>query len=123
VTLPDPGGFPADPRDELAVSVRRFDAAQVVTAEGTLDLHTAPRLADAVATALAQRPAKLVIDLTEVDFLAAAGLHVLLCAQQDAGDSKQLRVVATGNALRSISLTAVDEVLAIYPTLAAAVHA
>ena len=104
------------------MSVRRLGGAQVVAAEGPVDLHTVPRLADAVATALAQRPAKLVIDLTEVGFLAAAGLHVLLDARHDAGDGTQVRVVATGAALRSISVTAVDEVLAVYPTLADAVH-
>jgi anti-sigma B factor antagonist len=122
VTLPDPEGLPAGPRDEQAVSVRRLGGVQVVAAEGTVDLHTVPRLADAVAAALTQRPAKLVIDLTEVGFPAAAGLHVLLDAQHEAGDSTQLRVVATGTARRSISLTAQDEVPAIYPTLAEAVR-
>lgn len=104
------------------MSVRRLAGVPVVAADGTVDLHTVPRLADAVAAALTQRPARLVIDLTEVGFLAAAGLHVLLDAQHDAGDRTQLRVVATGTALRSISLTAQDEVLAIYPTLADAVR-
>lgn len=122
MTLPDPEGLPAGTRDELAVSVRRLAGVQVVVAEGTVDRHTVRPLAVAVAAALTQRPARLVIDLTEVGFLAAAGLHVLLDAQHDAGESTQLRVVATDSALRSICVSTVDKVLAIYPTLADAIH-
>ncbi|WP_410641368.1 hypothetical protein [Amycolatopsis sp. lyj-346] len=50
-------------------------------------------------------------------FLASAGLHVLLDAQQNAAGQTRLRVVATGAALRSITLTALDEVLTVHPTL------
>jgi anti-sigma B factor antagonist len=118
VTLPDPEERPAGPRDELTVSVRSLGGAQVVAAEGTIDLRTATQLTDAVTAAMAQQPARLVIDLTAVGFLASAGLHVLLNAQHDARDCTQVNVVATGPALHTITLTALDRVLAVHPTLA-----
>lgn len=114
---PDPDEPLAGPRDDLVVSVRAVGGAQVLTVEGTVDIRTAARLSEAVTEVMARRPARVVIDLTAVDFLASAGLHVLLVAQHAAGEHTLLRVVATGPGLRSLSLTALDEVLAVYPTL------
>jgi anti-sigma B factor antagonist len=110
----DPGE-PAGPREELAVSVRRFDGAQVVTASGTIDLRTRPQLARAITAAVAERPADVVIDLTDVDFMSSVGLHVLLDARQEAGNRTRLRVIATGRPLRTVTDTGLDETLAVYP--------
>src|SRR5690242_121658 len=115
---PDPEDPPTGLREDLVVSVCAREGALVVAAAGTVDLRTAPRLSDAVARGAAQRPVKLVVDLTEVEFLASAGLHVLLDARRAVGEHTRLRVVATGAALRTITLTALDEVLAVYPTVA-----
>jgi anti-sigma B factor antagonist len=95
--------------------VSRLDGAQVVTAEGTIDLRTGTRLAQAIKAAIAKQPAEVVIDLSGVDFLSSAGLHVLLDAHHDAANHTQLRVVATGRPLRTVILTGLDKVLAIYP--------
>ncbi|WP_439377223.1 STAS domain-containing protein [Amycolatopsis lexingtonensis] len=114
---PDPEEPQAGLRENLVVSTCTLEGALVVAAVGTVDLRTAARLSDAVAEAVTRRPAKLVVDLTGVNFLAAAGLHVLLGAQRAAGEHTRLRVVATGAARRTITLTASDEVLAVYPTL------
>ncbi|MBE1498179.1 anti-anti-sigma factor [Amycolatopsis lexingtonensis] len=100
------------------MSTSTLEGALVVAAVGTVDLRTASCLSDAVVDAVNRRPATLVVDLTGVDFLAAAGLHVLLGARRAAGEHTRLRVVASGAALRTITLTASDEVLAVYPTLA-----
>ncbi|EOD63737.1 anti-anti-sigma factor, partial [Amycolatopsis vancoresmycina DSM 44592] len=48
--------------------------AVVLAAAGELDLLSAPVLGDEVATALAGAPALLVIDLSEVTFLASIGI-------------------------------------------------
>ncbi|SFW86992.1 STAS domain-containing protein [Amycolatopsis australiensis] len=118
MTFRHPEERPADARDELTVSVRSLDGARIVAAEGTVDLHTAGQLTDAITAALAHQPTRLVIDLTAVRFLSAAGLHVLLKADHAAGDRTQVKVVATGPALHTITLTALDRVLAVHPTLA-----
>jgi anti-sigma B factor antagonist len=97
------------------VSVWRLDAARVVTAEGTVDLRTRTRLAQAITAAIAKQPAEVVIDLSGVDFLSSAGLHVLLDAHHDAANRTRLRVVATGMPLRTVILAGLDKVLAVYP--------
>jgi anti-sigma B factor antagonist len=86
-----------------------------VTASGTIDLRTRPQLARAITAAVAERPADVVIDLTDVDFMSSVGLHVLLDARQEAGNRTRLRVIATGRPLRTVTDTGLDETLAVYP--------
>ncbi len=101
------------------MSVHRFDGVPVVTAEGTVDLRTGPTLARAITAALAPQPADVVIDLSGVGFMAAAGVHVLLDAQHNAGASTRLRVLAPDSLLRIVTITELDQVLAVYPALSA----
>lgn len=49
-----------------------------VTARGQVDIATAPRLAEAVAKALAQGVTEVVVDLAAVDFLDSAGVRALV---------------------------------------------
>jgi anti-anti-sigma factor len=101
-----------------SVSVWQVDGAVVVAPTGAVDLATAPQFGNAVFEAVADRPARLIIDLTAVDFLASMGLTVLLKARRDLGTGTVLRVVATGTARRAIDVTGLDGVLAIDATLA-----
>ncbi|MEV6621531.1 STAS domain-containing protein [Amycolatopsis sp. NPDC051106] len=61
--------------------------------------------------------AKLIIDLSAVDFLASSGLTVLLKTRRGMGIGTALRVVATGTARRVIDITGLGGVLSIDPTL------
>jgi anti-anti-sigma regulatory factor len=62
----------------------------------------------------------LVIDLTEVDFLASAGMAELVRAHR-LTPSMAVRVVATGRVtLRPLELTRLADELVIAPTLSAA---
>ncbi|WP_039912374.1 STAS domain-containing protein, partial [Amycolatopsis vancoresmycina] len=62
------------PQDLLRVTAHPTGDAVVLAAAGELDLLSAPVLGDEVATALAGAPALLVIDLSEVTFLASIGI-------------------------------------------------
>jgi anti-anti-sigma factor len=57
---------------------------QVVAVKGSLDALTAPELADALATQLRQGNAKLVADLTGLEYTSSAGLRVLLNSAKEA---------------------------------------
>ncbi len=55
---------------------------------GEIDLYTAPRLHDELATALAGGMAvRIVVDLSGVEFCDSTGMNVLLAAQRRARDS------------------------------------
>ena len=90
----------------------------VLSVNGEVDILTAPQLGRAICEALAESATALVIDLTEVTFLASVGMSVLV-ATQEAADAMAVRfaVVADGvTTRRPIRLLGIDAVLALYPT-------
>jgi len=79
---------------------------------------TSPQLESAIDAALEQRPAGVVIDFTDVEFLASAGMGVLVAAQDKAGPDVSLRVVADGPATsRPLKLVGVADIVSLHPSL------
>lgn len=58
-----------------------------LTVRGELDLATAPRLAEAVASQLTQQPPSLVVDLTPTTFLDSSGARELARIARRAADA------------------------------------
>jgi anti-anti-sigma factor len=84
-----------------------------------VDTLSAPQLSEAICDALGAAPAGLIVDLTDVEFLASVGMSVLLAAQE-AADAMAVRfgIVADGAATsRPIRLLGIDRILTLYPTL------
>lgn len=93
---------------------------RVVEACGSVDLVTIAEFADNLWTALAEDAASIVVvDLRRVDFLAAAGLGVLVAVDQRArAQGATLRVVAGTHAVgRALSVTGLDQTLKVYSGL------
>ena len=108
----------------LEVQESWSDRLVVVSVRGAVDMLSAPQLTEAICAALRKAPARLLVDLTMVDFLASVGMSVLVAAQE-AADAMSLRfgIVAEGAATsRPIRLLGIDAVLTIYPTLGDALH-
>ncbi|MET9267681.1 STAS domain-containing protein [Amycolatopsis sp. NPDC004079] len=113
-----------DPPGSLSIDRADRAPAAVLALSGDLDLGTAPKLTAAVAETVTGRPPVLVLDLTEVDFLASAGLTVLLAACREAPAGTEVRIVASGRAtLRPIQLTGLEQSLPLYRTLEEALAA
>lgn len=103
------------------VVLSRVGGAAVLHVTGALDLALAPRLRQVVERAVRLRPAVMVIDLTDLSFLASAGMAVLLLAQKLGADTTRVRVVANSRViLRPLELTRLTDELAIFPTTAEA---
>ncbi len=103
--------------DTMTTTVSVRDEATVLTVAGEVDLATAPALENAIDATLGGKPAALVIDLSEVSFLASAGMAALVAAHQRAGDTR-IAVVADGPATsRQLKMTNLDQVFALYSTL------
>ena len=106
------------PQDLLRVTAHDSGEAVVLAVAGEVDLLSAPILGDSIATALAGAPELLVIDLSEVSFLASIGITVLLEARRTAGTATRVRVVApeAGVVDRTLRLTGLHEALAVTTT-------
>jgi anti-sigma B factor antagonist len=106
----------------LDVRQARIAGALVLTVRGDVDALTAPGLTEAIHDAPLGQP--VIVDLSEVDFLASAGMTVLVSAHQRFSPDAQFMVVADGPATsRPLKLMGLDSVLALYPTLDEALSA
>ncbi len=100
------------------VGKHQVDRAVVLTVSGEVDILNAPQLAEAIQTVLATGPAALIVDLSKVDFLASAGMTVLVTAQAEVVPPTRFAVVANGPATsRPIKLMGLDGILSLYSTL------
>jgi anti-anti-sigma factor len=103
-----------------AVVLSEDGDATVLRVSGALDLALAPKLQQLVDRAARPGRRLLVIDLSAVDFLASAGMAVLVRAHRHTAPST-MRVVASGRlTLRPLEMTRLTDELAVFPTLAAA---
>lgn len=103
---------------------RWVDRVAVVLVSGVVDMLTSSQLEAAIDSALEQRPAAVVVDFTDVDFLASAGMGVLVAAHDKAGSEVKFSVVADGPATsRPLKLVGIAEIVDLYPTLDGALAA
>lgn len=105
--------------DPAACSVeeRRVGEVSVVAVAGTVDMLTAPKLEEAINAAAKSSPSAVVVDLSAVEFLASAGMGVLVAAREQLGDTARFAVVADGPATsRPLKLVGIAEVIDLFPT-------
>lgn len=116
---------PAMPRPtlvpgELGVTLERSDSGVLLSIEGEIDTLTADDLERGCEQLLAAPSDVLVIDLTEVTFLASSGLAVLIRAAHRAGE-RRLRLVAAARAVRRpLEITGSDQLFDLYADRGAA---
>lgn len=104
---------------------RRYVAGgiSIVFVSGEIDLATAPTLRDSLSPHLSDPgTATLVVDLTQVKFLACSGLSVLIEVQATlAARDARLCVVAISPAvLRPMTVTGLVHTMPVHPSLSAA---
>ena len=98
---------------ELNVSSRFHDDHTIVTICGEIDLYTAPRLHSELAGLLAEgMPARVVIDMSGVEFCDSTGMNVLLsCLRRARERGGELEIAAPKPAVRKIlQVTGLDSV-------------
>ena len=102
----------------FAVGEKWVGNVAIVSATGAVDMLTAPQLAQSIRSSLGNQPKAVIVDLTDVDFLASAGMQVLVAAHEDAGSDTRLVVVADGPATsRPLKITGITDFIDLYPSL------
>lgn len=90
----------------------------LISASGVLDMLTSPQLEASLTAAMQKSPSAIIVDLTDVEFLASAGMGVLVAARDQAGDDVRFAVVASGPATsRPLKLVGLAELIGLYPSL------
>jgi anti-anti-sigma factor len=92
---------------------------------GEIDLCTAPVLRDALADAERRQVPNVLVDLSQVDFLALIGVQVLraACERSTAADRRLVVAAPTPAVQRVLSLTDIADDLEIYVTVPSALSA
>lgn len=90
----------------------------VISAAGVLDMLTSPQLEASITAAMQKDPSVIIVDLTDVDFLASAGMGVLVAARDQVNGKVNFGVVASGPATsRPLKLVGLAELIGLYPSL------
>ncbi len=103
----------------FAIYKRELDAhTTVVSAEGELDLSTAPRLKWMLTDALESGTQRLVADLSQVGFMDSTALGVLVAVQRKLAPGARLAIVCTsGKVLQIFEFSGIDSAFAIFSTV------
>lgn len=92
--------------------------AVVISASGVIDMLTSPQLEASITACMEMSPTAVIVDLSDVDFLASAGMGVLVAARDRAAGNSGFAVVANGPATsRPLKLVGLADVIGMYPTL------
>ncbi|MFE1316213.1 STAS domain-containing protein [Kitasatospora phosalacinea] len=111
-----PGAGPGAP---LTVALRHPPGALVVRPEGELDHDSVGPLRETLERAVADPPARLVVDCGGLEFCDSTGLNLLLRAHAAALHAGLPLLLAAPGAVvaRMLAITGADEVLDVHPTV------
>jgi anti-sigma B factor antagonist len=94
----------------------------VLPLEGEIDLHVSPRIAESLQQIIAQKPARVLVDISKVSYIDSSGLAVFIEAMQRIQKyGGQFGIVGMQETVRSIfEIARLDQVFRIFPDLEAA---
>lgn len=96
----------------------QIDGVVIVSAVGAVDMLTAPQLQEVIDGVVERKPASLIVDFTEVDFLGSAGMQVLVLTQKRLAAHTRFAVVADGPATsRPLKVTGLTDYVELFSTL------
>jgi anti-sigma B factor antagonist len=96
--------------------VRATPHTTVIILQGEVDLHTAPRFRDAVARDMDEGARAIAIDFTDVSFIDATGLGVVVWAARRLGLGAVALVLPHRGLVRIFRICGLDRLLDIYET-------
>jgi anti-sigma B factor antagonist len=110
-------------REPPVRSVETVDGAVVLHLAGELDLYNAEELRAALDGALSQEPKRIVIEMSEVDFVDSTALGVLIEARSKLGHSTLLLAAPQHETRRTLQVSGLDRHLPVHDSVAAALSA
>jgi anti-sigma B factor antagonist len=106
------GSPPQSDKHDFNAQESLVEGLAVVSVSGSVDMLTAPGLAEAIDSALAKQPKGLIVDLTKVEFLGSAGISVLMKTRDALDEAVSFCVVADGPAThRPLTLLGINDLM------------
>ena len=111
-------GGSVDPLREPPVrAVETIGDAVVVRLAGELDLYNAEEVRTALADAASSSPARVVVDLSEVDFVDSTALGVLVEARARVGAQRLVLAAPQLDTRRTLQVSGLDRHIAVHDTV------
>jgi anti-anti-sigma factor len=111
-------------REQPVISVDRYDGAIVIRLGGEIDLYNAAVLKQALVDAAKEAPERLVLDLSEVEFIDSTALGALVEARATLVDIRSLLLAAPAHeARRALEVSGLARHLPVHDTVDAALAA
>jgi len=109
-------------RMELEIRSERTDGICTVVLEGEVDVYTAPKLKEALVSAIESGCSNVVVNMEKVGFIDSSGLGVLVSGLRRAREKDGVvRIVCTrDNILKIFRITGLDKVFPIFADAAEA---
>jgi len=109
----NPGG-----RVDPVAGVDRRDGVVIVHLAGELDLYNSHQVREALLACTLEQPARLVVDLGEVEFIDSTALGVLVEARSRMNAKQAFLLAAPGlETRRSLEMSGLDRHFAVHPTV------
>jgi anti-sigma B factor antagonist len=111
-------------RKEPVLSVEAVGQSCVVRLGGELDLYNAPQVRDALTDVCADSPPRVVVDLSEVEFIDSTALGVLIEARTKLNNRRAFLLAAPGlETRRALEISGLDRHFGVYESVADALDA
>lgn len=106
----------------LTINSEQQGHVSVIAVKGRVDGFSAPQLETALQDVIKAKQYKIIVDMSETEFMSSAGMRALLKARMDTQDKKgELRLAApTPFIMDSLKLVGLDKLFKIYDTRDAA---
>ncbi len=105
-------------REPPVRGIATFDGSLVVSLAGELDLYNAHEVRDALASAAEQKPERIVVDLSEVEFIDSTALGVLIEARTRLDNRRAFLLAAPGvETRRALEVSGLDRHFGIHDTV------
>jgi len=104
-------------RKRPVLGVEALDSAIVVRLAGEIDLYNADQVRAALAGAIAETPGRVVVDLSQVEFVDSTALGVLVEASSKLGGSALLLAAPQLETRRALKVTGLDTHLPVHDSV------
>jgi anti-anti-sigma factor len=104
-------------REQPVLGVDEAGDAVVVRLGGDLDLYNAEQVRSALAGAIARQPARVVVDVSQVEFLDSTALGVLVEARKQLPEGALRLVAPQRETRRALEVSGLDRHLSVHETL------
>jgi anti-sigma B factor antagonist len=120
--MDEPTGHGLD--DHPIAGVDRKDGAVVVHLTGELDLYNAPAMRETLFAVAAESPDRLVVDLTDVEFIDSTALGVLIEARTRLSNRRAFLLASPGlETHRALQVSGLDRHLPVHESVDSALDA